>query len=57
MLSDSDRKELEFVIAQLRHAYVQLAANTVKKQHYFAEGLIAPQIRKLESMLNRDNGK
>ena len=39
---------LEYAIAQLRHAYAQLAANGVKDQRQFADGLIAPSIRYLE---------
>ena len=38
------------VIAQLRHANMQLAAGAVKDQKQFADGLIAPQIRKLEKL-------
>jgi hypothetical protein len=40
--------ELAFAIAQLRHAYAQLAVGAVKDQKQFADGLIAPQIRALE---------
>lgn len=42
--------ELQGVVAQLRHAYVQLAAGAVKKQKMFADGLIAPEIRRLEKL-------
>lgn len=41
-------RELDGVLAQLRHAYMQLAAGTVRDQKQFADGLIAPQIRALE---------
>lgn len=44
--------ELIGIIAQLRHAYTQLKAGTVVKQEQFAEGLIAPQIRRLEKLAN-----
>jgi hypothetical protein len=49
--------ELELIIANLRHAYAQLAAGTVRLQNQkeFADGLIAPQIRKLEKMVNEGN--
>lgn len=41
-------RELEFELAQLRHAYFHLKYGTVLNQAEFAEGLIAPVIRKLE---------
>jgi len=41
----------EFDLAQLRHAYQQLYDGTVKQQRDFADGLIAPIIRKLELLL------
>lgn len=44
--------ELIGIIAQLRHAYMQLAAGTVKNQQMFADGLIAPQIKRLEKLAN-----
>jgi hypothetical protein len=48
-------QELELIISNLRHAYMQLAAGTVRLQKEFADGLIAPQIRKLEKMVNEGN--
>ncbi len=39
----------EYHLAQLRHAYKQLAAGSVVDQKQFAEGLIAPAIRHLEN--------
>jgi hypothetical protein len=45
-----DEFMLAFEIAQLRHAYEQLAKGSVKDQRQFAEGLIAPVIRSLERM-------
>ena len=44
--------ELMLILAQLRHAYAQLKAGTVVKQPDFADGLIAPQIRKIEELLS-----
>jgi hypothetical protein len=41
---------LEFIIAQLRHAYAQLNAGTVRDQKEFAKGLLAPQIESLEQL-------
>lgn len=41
-------KALEYHVAQLRHAYAQLAAGMVKDQKQFADGLIAPVLRALE---------
>lgn len=38
----------EIALAQLRHAYAQLAAGAVKDQKKFADGLIAPIIRMIE---------
>jgi hypothetical protein len=37
-----------FHLAQLRHAYAQLAAGRVVDQKQFADGLIAPVIRHME---------
>jgi len=45
------RVALEQVTAQLRHAYSQLVTGCVQNSLIFADGLIAPQIRKLESLL------
>ena len=42
--------ELTGALAQLRHAYMQLDAGTVMKQKEFANGLLAPQIRRLEKL-------
>jgi len=38
----------QFALAQLRHAYSQLHAGTVKDQRQFAEGLLGPAIEALE---------
>ena len=46
-------RELTFAVAQLRHAYAQLAAGTVVNQQEFADGLIAPQIERIEKVLRR----
>jgi hypothetical protein len=46
-------QELTLAIAQLRHAYAQLAAGTVVDQKEFAEGLISPQIARIENVLRR----
>lgn len=47
-----NKRNAETALAQLRHAYMQLAAGTVKDQKQFADGLIAPQIRALEKILS-----
>jgi hypothetical protein len=39
---------LDVVVAQLRHAYAQLVGGQVRDHRAFADGLLAPQIRKLE---------
>lgn len=39
----------EFHLAQLRHAYSHLMAERVRNQREFADGLIAPVIRYLET--------
>lgn len=41
-------RDLDFCIAQLRHAYTHLMAGRVKLQGEFGKGLIAPEIRTLE---------
>lgn len=46
-------KEVEgliFYIGQLRHAYTQLASQSVQNQNQFAEGLISPIITQLETL-------
>jgi hypothetical protein len=48
-------RELTLAVAQLRHAYAQLAAGTVKDQKEFADGLISPQIERIEKVLRRLN--
>ena len=42
--------EVAGVLAQLRHAYRNLIDGAVKNQKEFANGLIAPQIRRLERL-------
>jgi hypothetical protein len=46
-------RELTFAVASLRHAYIQLAANRVVDQQSFADGLIAPQIVRIEKVIRR----
>jgi hypothetical protein len=46
-------RDLTLAVAQLRHAYAQLAAGTVVDQKKFADGLISPQIERIENMLRR----
>jgi hypothetical protein len=43
--------ELEFHLAQLRHAYSHLMAERVHDQIAFAEGLIAPIIEAIEKLI------
>lgn len=45
-----DRVELERIAAQLRHAYSHLVNGRVIDLHAFADGLLAPQIRRLERL-------
>jgi hypothetical protein len=42
--------DLDFSIAQLRHAYTHLMAGRASKQAEFGKGLIAPEIRRLERL-------
>lgn len=55
-MTEDERKALEFVVAQLRHAYQQLTAHeerwSRRGMQQFADGLIAPQIRRLERLLS-----
>jgi hypothetical protein len=46
-------RELTFAVAQLRHAYIQLAAGTVVNQKEFADGLVSPQIATIEKIIRR----
>ena len=48
-------KGLKFQLAQLRHAYTHLAAGTVVDQKQFADGLIAPAIRRLEEYIDAED--
>lgn len=41
-------RDLDFSIAQLRHAYTHLMAGRASDQSEFGRGLIAPEIRRLE---------
>jgi hypothetical protein len=43
-------RSLDFAIAQLRHAYTHLKCGRVVRQQEFADGLISPQIRRLERL-------
>lgn len=53
--SPEARRTLEFVVAQLRHAYSQLVNPEVECDRVsFAEGLIGPQILRLEKLLTED---
>jgi len=49
--------ELDRVIANLRHAYAQLASESVFKQKLFADGLIAPAIEELEKLAHHPDRK
>ena len=46
-------RDLSLAVASLRHAYAQLAAGAVKDQKEFADGLISPQIARIETVLWR----
>lgn len=46
-------RELTFAVAQLRHAYVQLCEGVVGDPKEFADGLIAPQIARIETVIRR----
>ena len=41
-------KRLRSQIGQLRHAYMHLSGQTVKRQKEFADGLISPAIQEFE---------
>ena len=49
-MTDSEKKEISYVLSQLRQAYKMLHAESVHRQREFAVGLIAPQITTLESL-------
>lgn len=42
---------LKFAVAQLRHAYTHLKAGKVTEQKMFADGLLSPQIARLERLI------
>jgi hypothetical protein len=48
--SPNTQRDIDIVLAQLRHAYMQLMGGYVINQQEFARGLIAPQIRTLEEL-------
>ncbi len=45
-----ERVELERIAAELRHAYSHLVNGRVTDLSAFAEGLVAPQIRRIENL-------
>lgn len=45
--------ELDRILAELRHLYTQLVGGHVKDTARAANGLLAPQIRRLEAMQER----
>lgn len=49
-MTPAERKEIVGVLAQLRHMYANLMAGAVKQPQKLAEGLLAPQIRRLEKL-------
>lgn len=49
-LVEVDRVELERIAAQLRHAYSHLVNGRVVDLRAFADGLVAPQIRRIEAL-------
>jgi hypothetical protein len=55
-MNEQDRKEFDFALAQLRHAYTQLMHGAVLDQPQFAMGLIGPQIVRLEKLRELCNG-
>ena len=46
-------RDLDLALAQLRHAYTHLAAERVVKQKMFADGLLGPEIARLERIRAR----
>jgi hypothetical protein len=52
-MDEADRISLAHCLGQLRHAYLNLLHCKVNDQGKFADGLIAPQIRFLESLANK----
>lgn len=46
--------EIETALGQLRHAYAQLLAGSVRDQVQFAKGLIGPQIERIERVVGDD---
>jgi hypothetical protein len=54
-MTSADLKELTYAVAQLRHAYVQLKAGNVTHQAAFADGLVAPQIRIIERIVDKES--
>lgn len=48
--AEIDRAELARIAAELRHAYSHLVNGRVTDFRSFADGLLAPQIRRLELM-------
>ena len=56
MTEQTDRiTDLAFALAGLRHAYANLVAGAVRDQKSFADGLIAPQIRRIEKLINAES--
>lgn len=49
-LPEEVRREISAITAELRHAYSHLAVGRVVDQRSLANGLLAPQIRRLEAL-------
>ncbi len=52
-MNEAEKISLAYCVGQLRHAYHNLIDGVVKDQKQFADGLIAPQIRFFETLLDK----
>lgn len=55
-MTPAERKEIVYATAQLRHLYENLMAGAVRQPQKLAQGLVAPQIRRLERLTTEHDG-
>jgi hypothetical protein len=51
-MTEAERKELTYICGELRHLYENLVNGWVREPVRVANGLLSPQIKKLERLLN-----
>jgi hypothetical protein len=55
-MTDTERKELTLICGNLRHLYENIVNGYLGNPKGLANGLLSPQIQKLEKLLNGPTG-